>query len=192
MKRPENVELNSRTYRWLASKKLYKSDSASWFLETYPIFSNSGAPESISDFYKLIAYAYSWMPTIPSVKRISPAKWRRITEFLPHAEVNQNDLQKLLYLLVPIINNSIVGTSKVLHFINPESFPILDSRIYKNWNRIFKSEYKLPAFIGRPTAVQINAYITYHGHLKSWKHSCGNRISLRKLELVLYSQKIRK
>ena len=38
------------------------------------------------------------------------------------------DLEQL-ELLQKIINNSVVGTSKLLHFINPEQYPIIDSRV---------------------------------------------------------------
>ncbi|MGL5921128.1 MAG: hypothetical protein ACRCZQ_11610, partial [Bacteroidales bacterium] len=36
-----------------------------------------------------------------------------------------------LGILKSCINNSIVGVSKLLHFISPEIYPIWDSRIYK-------------------------------------------------------------
>lgn len=36
-----------------------------------------------------------------------------------------------LVLLKGLLNNSLVGTSKLLHFINPENFAIWDSRVYR-------------------------------------------------------------
>jgi len=36
-----------------------------------------------------------------------------------------------LEILKGLLNNSLVGTSKHLHFINPEIFAIWDSRVYR-------------------------------------------------------------
>lgn len=59
-----------------------------------------------------------------------------------HIEINNIEYGKL----VDCINNSIVGVSKLIHFINPTDYPIFDSRI-KNY---FKENHLLES-IWKPT-----------------------------------------
>lgn len=42
------------------------------------------------------------------------------------SKLNEDELS----ILIKLFNNSLVGTSKILHFINPNLYPILDSRVY--------------------------------------------------------------
>lgn len=75
-----------------------------------------------------INFTYGWMPTIfdfrsedfnEAIKILNNAK----NGIIPTA--NQLDILKGLF------NNSLVGTTKLLHFINPEIFAIWDSRVYR-------------------------------------------------------------
>jgi len=74
--------------------------------------------------------AYGWMPTIP----------RNFTLDLYIDEVSQINSHEMALNFVteldePLVNNSWVGTSKILHFICPKHFPIWDSRIAAILNR---------------------------------------------------------
>ncbi|MBG6144282.1 MAG: hypothetical protein RIE06_24850 [Roseibium album] len=89
--------------------------------------------------------AYSWMPTI--LREISPARWHH----QPTDEVfwklrNVNGFEGALEFVdvmgkVAPVNKSWVGTSKVLHFVNPEWFPIWDSRVARVFS--IKSSHKV-------------------------------------------------
>src|ERR1035437_5381685 len=74
-----------------------------------------------------INFTYGWMPTIFDFRS---NKFDEALIILNNAkkglmpDVNQLELLKALF------NNSLVGTSKLLHFINPEKFAIWDSRVY--------------------------------------------------------------
>jgi hypothetical protein len=75
-------------------------------------------------------FAYGWMPTILDLKQPH--------ENLSSAVVILNDVKRgrligtqELTLLRDTINNSLVGTSKLLHFINPNIYAIWDSRVCK-------------------------------------------------------------
>ena len=76
--------------------------------------------------------AYGWMPTIlkkyetenNGLNHIYDA--RKVTSFYEAKNLIGN-------FTVSPINNSIVGLSKVLHFVNPEYFPIWDRRVARHF-----------------------------------------------------------
>lgn len=195
MKKPKIVGLDKATYQWLSSKRLYKPADETWFQTSYSLFTNGKCPNTKDEFYKVIAFAYSWMPTIPNVKVIDSKQWRDIKRLLPTIARNSEALEKLLFILLPIINNSLVGTSKVLHFISPEHVPIIDSRVLATWNRIFKQRkdltLKKTLMLDTDKTRQIKNYLKYRDMLITWQAKCGRKVTLRKLEELLYYQKIR-
>lgn len=74
-----------------------------------------------------INFTYGWMPTIFHFKS------NNLNEVLvllnrvkSESKLNEDELS----ILIKLFNNSLVGTSKILHFINPNLYPILDSRVY--------------------------------------------------------------
>lgn len=86
--------------------------------------------------------AYSWMPTILKVwpddrDLVDIAKWA--LECDSPAFASRSLVQSTRK---PAINNSWVGTSKFLHFLAPETFPIWDSVIASIWGL---SRYKFEA-----------------------------------------------
>jgi hypothetical protein len=91
--------------------------------------------ESISkiDETTLIALAhmaYGWMPTMLKKTEIR----KDYLEILRRINAGENTID-LYRKLSSITNNSIVGASKLLHFINPEKYGIFDSRVYKSITR---------------------------------------------------------
>lgn len=75
-----------------------------------------------------ISFTYSWMPTILDFRsdRIDEA-----TRILNYAKRGNRPNLTDLDILKSCFNNSLVGSSKLLHFINPEKFAIWDSRVYR-------------------------------------------------------------
>ena len=58
--------------------------------------------------------------------------------------INKNDEAVLLLNSLPNnspVNNSWIGLSKVLHFINPDIFPIWDSRVAKCFNMLYPYQF---------------------------------------------------
>ena len=90
----------------------------------------------------LTCAAYGWMPTIFKKWEFGNFGFEN-----PIATVNGvSDLASAQAVLGEIntvspINNSWVGLSKVLHFLNPEIFPIWDSRIAKNFGLENRSQF---------------------------------------------------
>ena len=90
-----------------------------------------------------IGLAYSWMPTIPRFGKLDKTEERTLLKAMQKLQQNkETELKDLLHLLIPLCNNSIAGSSKVLHFTNPEKMPILDNNVRKGWNKFFEDEIK--------------------------------------------------
>ena len=73
-------------------------------------------------------FVYGWMPTIITLKL---DKIEKALIYLNAAKKGYILKVNQLELLKSCINNSLVGLSKLLHFINPFDYAIWDSRIYR-------------------------------------------------------------
>ncbi len=193
MKEPREIGLNKETYRWLNNQPKYKPNDDQWFKASYPIFAKGKKPKSEEELFQIIAYAYSWMQTIPNVKPITNKEWLTISSLLKRIDTKSNALEQLLFILIPIINNSLVGTSKVLHFISPVRVPIINSRVRKAWNKIFakRKDLKLKGLLVTKANLQsvVNSYLNYCSNISKWQEACGKGVSIRDIESILYSQK---
>lgn len=78
---------------------------------------------------------YSWMPTI--LKKIDTDQANPVRHMLDNYRENSDAtfdevMKALAETQVPLLNNSWVGTSKLLHFAFPEYIPIWDSRVARS------------------------------------------------------------
>jgi hypothetical protein len=73
-------------------------------------------------------FVYGWMPTIID---LNISKLKDILNLLNEVKKGKILNAQELEILKKCINNSMVGVSKLLHFINPENYAIWDSRILK-------------------------------------------------------------
>lgn len=71
---------------------------------------------------------YGWMPTIINLNYEDQNK---AVQILNLAKKGKDLGVEELLVLKKTINNSLVGASKLLHFINPEKYAIWDSRIHR-------------------------------------------------------------
>ena len=74
-------------------------------------------------------FVYGWMPKMLKIFNVSQLE--HITSILNQAKIDQFPTEEELAFLRDNINNSLVGPSKLLHFINPKCFAIWDSRVFK-------------------------------------------------------------
>lgn len=73
-------------------------------------------------------FTYGWMPTILKnfdSTKINDSIINALNGVKDGKELNHEDLT----IIKEILNNSIIGASKLLHFINPKLYPIWDSRV---------------------------------------------------------------
>jgi hypothetical protein len=172
-----------------------------WYSKTKKIFEGQKI-EDEDDFVKLVAFAYSWMPTIPEWrKELDWEKCKKALEILNIKKGEPDSLRELLQLIVPTINNSIVGASKVLHFYCPEYVPIIDSNVVISWRVLFfptglrkrtNGEIaELPSNFGAygsdtdKRQKHIDLYIKYSQNLADWSKALGD-VSIRDIETKLY------
>ena len=80
------------------------------------------------DFIIGINFSYGWMPTIFEFKS---ENFDEVVIILNKVKGGLIPVVDELNILKTMINNSLVGTSKLLHFISPSLIPIWDSRVYK-------------------------------------------------------------
>jgi len=98
-------------------------------LDSYPVLLEFvSRATSVRDEVSLMGIAhtiYGWMPTMLAFDdRVD------IPGFWANTEAGSLDLA-FLEPLKKAVNNSIVGASKVLHFLNPEVYAIWDSRVFR-------------------------------------------------------------
>ena len=93
---------------------------------------------------------YGWMPTI--LKRVDLSKNKALLlfahEWKNRKKIDWTRAKKALEgntIDLRAINNSVVGTSKFLHFVAPEIFPIWDSRIARVFDLIDRSQINNPS-----------------------------------------------
>jgi hypothetical protein len=75
--------------------------------------------------------AYAWMPTILDFR----GNAEQIAEILCGAKENRELSTEDLETLADAVNNSMVGASKLLHFVCPGKYAIWDSRVYRYLTR---------------------------------------------------------
>ncbi|MDY3520581.1 hypothetical protein [Riemerella anatipestifer] len=104
------------------SKKVVKDR----YMDIYPIFLNFFKSRELDRETIIlgISLVYSWMPTIP---KIDLQNIDKAVDIIKKENLNAIDLEELS----KCFNNSIVGTSKLLHFIYPNKYPIWDSNVCK-------------------------------------------------------------
>jgi hypothetical protein len=167
-------------------------DDEDWYSLTYPMFTN--APLSnLDDFWKIVAYTYSWMPTIPDVRPHlirDPKGLLSMLHLLKSGNVSH--LSPLLHELVPVINNSLIGVSKVLHFIAPEQVPIIDRNVLNGWDLFFFKlypHYNVPQLPHYKTALNLKhipKYLEYREVLADWVAGGLFEFSMRDLEFAFF------
>ena len=117
-------------------------DGSDQYLRTYPQLLRSTAllaKEMGENALPAIAHmAYGWMPTI--LKKFSDSQ-SDIVDPATGCQSFEEASGLIQSLDDSPINNSWVGMSKVLHFMNPEFFPIWDSRVAKHFD--LKYDYQI-------------------------------------------------
>ena len=97
---------------------------------------------------------YGWMPTI---LELYPEQGRSgldvAAQTLAKAKAGSALSDKEIEALAALVNNSLVGASKLLHFVAPNHFPIWDSKVYS-----FVHEK-------RPHHYRVNSVVTYRQYV---------------------------
>lgn len=108
-------------------------DPNSSYIRAYPHILSSLADRATfteRDFICAAHMVYGWMPTILEIHADKAVTVSMGVDILNEAKTQGELSHNQLGRLAQLVNHSVVGASKLLHFVNPAAFPIWDSRIY--------------------------------------------------------------
>lgn len=137
-------QINLTAERLLQDAKEFSIDpSSESYIKSYSVFlkffQDNGENMDDDKLIILSHIIYSWMPTIITLHTTIQSKEKEeiniLTDVIKILDKARKDDQLLniqeLSILKECINNSMVGSSKMLHFTAPEKYPIWDSRILR-------------------------------------------------------------
>ena len=117
---------------------------AATYLMTYPALlslARHSETDSRQKFLQLATATYGWMPRIV---RLDPDHLSCAVEVFTQAQtVAQNSWKDVPVHDVAECLHSVVGASKLLHFANPDVFPIWDSNVERIWHGSDPSQHHM-------------------------------------------------
>lgn len=104
------------------------------YIISYPYMLEYFAPKSSFDEGDVVRgahMAYGWMQTILEMyPEPGENDLRMAAQVLNDAKAGNDLSTEKIDALASLVNNSVVGASKLLHFVAPQHFAIWDSRVY--------------------------------------------------------------
>jgi len=135
-----------------------------------------------------INFTYGWMPTIFDFRS---DKFDEAIEILNNAKNGVVLTIAQLETLKGLFNNSLVGTSKLLHFVNPAKFPIWDSRVYYYLTGELAYNHRIGNCEAYFSFIKFCEYLTQINEYEEIHQSICKRLGypmakLRTVELIMY------
>jgi len=170
----------------------YNPKSDNKVFDTYPYFMKYRRKlKNTDDLIVAISIAYSWMPTMLDIyeqteKTLGKLKaevirLRLITSSKALIK-KEKEVKGILEKLSKATNNSVIGTSKVLHMFYPVHIPIFDSRVISAWNKLMKKEAKIPN-LNRKN--QVSVFYSYWLGILYWREALKHT-GVRRIEKKLF------
>ena len=135
---------------------------------------------------------YGWMPTILDLylkdKSLNLAKAAKLlTQVRQGYTLDDYELE----VLTGLINNSLVGTSKMLHFIAPEKYAIWDSKICQFYLKKKAHQYRINNVMTYKSYLSILSELQRDDRFPAFHESVNNKLGykvsgLRALELIIF------
>jgi hypothetical protein len=133
---------------------------------------------------------YGWMPTILELYPDN-GDLARAADILSRAKEGQCLESRDLEALASLVNNSVVGASKLLHFVAPNHFAIWDSKVYAFVHEQRPHYYRVndvatyEAYVVRLTGLALDdGFESFH---RSVQAKLNYEVSpLRALELIMF------
>jgi len=143
---------------------------------------------TLSDFVIGAHFTYGWMPTILDFR---PIDLQTCLTILNKVHSHQTILDSEVLTLTSVVNGSLVGVSKLLHFIDPNRYAIWDSNVCEYLNSRTGGKWKVG---------ELESYLNYQKLLRSLqgysvmnelRNTVGHRFDgevsdLRILEIVMF------
>ncbi len=180
------------TYEEIKANKPKELRTGYWYDATYEtyirILEDNKLDKGSKGFYDpddivlAASFAFSWLARIPSLPKKTNSlddlvgiihRFNQIDQGVYDTEMDE----KIIKELVSTYDNSVVAVSKMIHFLSPNYFPIIDSKVIESWNKLFPV-YKLPK------KIDIDRYLIYAKYMRDWSLKSG--VSLRELEKAIF------
>lgn len=170
--------------------KIDLSNKLSYFV-SYPEFLAYFQNSEVVTRHQLIIssnFTYGWMPTILD---FDPTHLDDLLSIINSAKKGRIPNESELETLQRCLNKSLVGASKLLHFVNPNSFAIWDNRVYRYLTKTEPHHYRLNKPASYLTYLQFcKELITQHKYEKihrSMITKIGYEMTMyRTVELIMY------
>jgi len=142
------------------------------------------------DFNDIVVAAhmvYGWMPTM---LRLDTSEIEAVLKVLNRVKYGHLASLEELGLIRSMMNNSMVGPSKLLHFIHPDNYAIWDSRIYRyifgtiNQNQIAKADNYHDYLNVVKTLTANNRFLRVHDFVQESMNVSYSK--LRTAEIVMF------
>ena len=171
-----NAKMENSLLQLTSSKGNSYFTSYSYFISFFEGFNVKKNREEL--LYQGANMVYGWMPTILDTQK-KKGQYLNVDEVLSSIEslddaIDQEDLKVVSYFM----NNSIVGASKLLHFIYPKKYPIWDSKIC---GHILDLEVKNASYHVK----KIENYKSYYEAIESLINKPKPPINLKKVKTIL-------
>lgn len=167
-------------------------DTESWYKSTYEHYlrilesnkldNDSKGFYNPDDFVVAASFAFSWLARIPRLHNNDfPFVDTEVVHYfyeIDSGNSNPEMDEKIITRFVSCLDNSVVAVSKMVHFLSPNHFPIIDSKVIETWNHFFP-QHRLPK------KVSIHQYLQYAQLMRDWSSKSG--VSLRELEVTLFN-----
>ncbi len=167
-------------------------DPKSSYHISYPEFLRYFEGYQVLDRHSLtigIHFTYGWMPTVFDFRS---GDIDSVIIILNKARKSAIVTVEELTLLKGFLNGSLVGTSKLLHFLAPDAFPIWDSRVYRYFYRETPHFYRMDnvekyvEYYGTCRTIAARSdFDTAHNHVVSQLYPLSR---LRSLELIMFDR----
>ncbi|GLZ88087.1 hypothetical protein Pres01_41380 [Metapseudomonas resinovorans] len=125
---------------------LTEIDQTQSYIRAYPHILASLRSRQVLDEQDFVCGAhmvYGWMPTILEIHASESLDVANGVALLNKASAEGCLSAGEIGQLAQLVNRSVVGASKLLHFVNPEAFAIWDSRIYRFIHRQEPHQYRV-------------------------------------------------
>jgi len=141
-----------------------------------------------------INFTYGWMPTIFDFRS---DRFDEALNILNSAKKGIMPTIGELNLLKGLLNNSLVGSTKLLHFINPDKFAIWDSRVYRYLTGKEPYDNRIGDCSVYLAYLDFCVYLITQKEFKSMHERVENHVGysmtpLRIAELIMYSNGAKK
>ena len=143
---------------------------------------------TLSDFVIGAHFTYGWMPTILDFRQI---ELQTCLSILNKVHSHQAILDSEILTLASVVNGSLVGVSKLLHFINPNQYAIWDSNVCEYLNSRTRSKWKVGELESYLNYQKLLLSLQGHSVMTELRKTVGHRFDgevsdLRILEIVMF------